>query len=114
MNYKDLSKVQLEALKTIYIESRVEGMSEKELRQFVKEVLELQIRGTVGNAEEREVWREMKDHFDENFEQKVKEVIKAKGLGDKSISLEQTEFQKRLEVLEQRKKEESNKNKDMW
>ena len=55
--------------------------------------------------EEREVWTEMKEHFEENFEEKVKAVIKAKGSQEVVIPPEEEEFKKRLEVLEQRKKE---------
>ncbi len=114
ISFKDLTKAQLNALKDLYIESRVKTMSEVDLRKLVKEVLELQVRGTVGNEEEREVWKEMKEHFDESFKQKIKDVIKAKGSEEISIPTEKEEFQKRLEVLEQRKKEESKTNEDMW
>ena len=78
ISFKDLTKAQLDALKDLYIDSRVGSMSEIELRKFVKEVLELQVRGTVGNQEEKEVWKEMKEHFEENFEEKIKAVIKSK------------------------------------
>ena len=79
ISFKDLTKAQLDALKDLYIDSRVDSMSEVDLRKFVREVLDLQVRGTVGNEEEREVWKEMKEHFEENFEEKVKAVIKTKG-----------------------------------
>ena len=114
MNYKDLTKGQLEALKDIYMDRRVKGMSDIELRKFVREVLELQVRGTVGNTEEREVWKEMKDYFEEDFENQINEVIKSNTLEEVSISPEQEEFQKRLKVLEQRKAEQSEKTEDMW
>ena len=114
ITFKDLTKAQLDALKDLYIDSRVDSMSEVDLRKFVKEVLDLQVRGTVGNEEEREVWKEMKDHFEENFEEKIKAVIKAKGSEEVVIPPEEEEFKKRLEVLEQRKKEESETNVDMW
>ena len=114
ISFKDLTKAQLDSLKDLYIDSRVDSMSEIELRKFAKEVLELQVRGTVGNEEEREVWKEMKEHFEVNFEEKIKAVIKAKGSEEVIRSSEEEEFKKRLEVLEQRKKEESEKNVDMW
>ncbi|ABX08305.1 DUF7326 family protein [Prochlorococcus marinus] len=114
ISFKDLSKAQLDALKDLYIDSRVDSMPEIELRKFVKEVLDLQVRGTVGNEEEREVWKEMKDHFEENFEEKIKAVIKDKGSEEVVLPPEEEEFKKRLEVLEQRKKEDSEKNVDMW
>ena len=114
ISFKDLTKAQLDALKDLYIDSRVDSMSEVDLRKFVKEVLDLQVGSTVGNEEEREVWKEMKDHFEENFEEKIKAVIKAKGSEEVVIPPEEEEFKKRLEVLEQRKKEESETNVDMW
>ena len=113
ISFKDLTKAQLGALKDLYIDSRVDSMSEIDLRKFVKEVLDLQVRGTVGNEEEREVWKEMKEHFEENFEEKIKAVIKEKGSEAVVISPEEEEFKKRLEALEQRKKEESETNVDM-
>ena len=89
-------------------------MSNEELRLFAKEVLDLQVRGTVGNEEEREVWKDMKEHFDQNFEKNIKEVISVKGVDDVPIEPAQDDFKKRLEIVEQRKKEEPNKNEDMW
>ena len=35
-----------------------------------------QIKGTVGNAEEKEAWEEIKEHFSDNLDQKVLEVKK--------------------------------------
>ena len=114
INFKDLNKVQLDTLKDVYIESRLNAMSEIELRKFAREVLDLQVRGTVGNEEEREVWKEMKDHFQDDFEHKIKEVVQVKGSEDITIEPEKEDFLKRLELLEQRKKEESKTNEDMW
>ena len=114
INFKDLNKVQLDTLKDVYIESRLNAMSEIELRKFAREVLDLQVRGTVGNEEEREVWKEMKDHFQDDFEHKIKEVVKVKGSEDITIEPEKEDFLKRLELLEQRQKEESKTNEDMW
>ena len=114
ISYKDLTKGQLDMLKDLYIESRVNEMSEQELKKFVKEILDLQIKGTVGNEEEVEVWKEMDEHFNENFERTIKEVLKVKKVEDVTIDQEQEDFKKRLELLEQRKEEESHKNEDMW
>ena len=114
ISFKDLSQAQLDALKDLYIDSRVELMSEVDLKKFAREVIDLQVRGTVGNEEEREVWKEMKEHFDANFEQKLKEVIKVKGSEQVRMSPDEEEFHKRLEFIEQRKKEESKANEDMW
>ena len=56
LSYKDLSENELDALKDIYISSRVNNMTESDLRKFVKEIIIDQIKGTVGNAEEKEAW----------------------------------------------------------
>ena len=61
LTYKDLSETELDTLKDIYISSRVNSMTESDLRKFVKEIIIDQIKGTVGNAEEKEAWEEMKD-----------------------------------------------------
>ncbi len=114
ITHKDLTKQQLEALKEIYIERRINDMSEDALRKFAKDVLQLQVRGTVGNEEEKEVWKEMEEHFKEDFGNQIKTVIKMKGNEEEYIPSKEEEFQKRLEVLEQRKSESSNKNEDMW
>ncbi len=114
ISFKDLSKAQLDALKDCYIDSRVESMTEIDLRKFVREVLELQVRGTVGNEEERETWKEMKEHFDDKFEEKIKEVIKMNESLEVIINPEEEEFKKRLELLEARKNETSKSNEDMW
>ena len=115
ISFKDLTKAQLDALKDLYIDSRVDSMSEVDLKKFAKEVLDLQVRGTVGNEEEREVWQEMKDHFGEKFEKTIKQLFEMKGVGDNAVSdPEQEDLQKRLEVLEQRKQEKSSATEDMW
>ena len=114
ISFKDLTKGQLDMLKELYIESRVNKMSEKELRKFAREVLDLQARGTVGNEEEQEVWKEMKEHFHDAFEKTIKEVIAIKKVEDVTIDDEQEDFKKRLELLEERKEEENQKNQDMW
>ena len=74
LSYRDLSENELDALKDIYISSRVNNMTECDLRKFVKEIIVDQIKGTVGNAEEKEAWDEIKDHFSEDLSQKILEV----------------------------------------
>ena len=114
ISFKDLSHSQLDALKELYIESRVKSMSEIDLRKFAREVLDLSVRGTVGNEEEKEVWKEMKDHFDDQFDQKLKEVIKDNASEDLTIAPQEKELQKRIELMEQRKQEKNNTVEDMW
>ncbi len=114
INYKDLTKNELDNLKDIYVVSRINSMSEHDLRLFVKEVLEVQIKGTVGNEEEKEAWDEMKNHFDLDFLLKVKEVKKNKGGQEDAISPEEKEFLRRIELLEKQKESQGSSNNDMW
>ena len=39
LNYKDLSENELDTLKDMYILSRVNAMTESDLRKFVKEII---------------------------------------------------------------------------
>ena len=114
LTYKDLSSAELESLKDIYITSRLESMTENDLRKFVREIIEDQIKGTVGNAEEKEAWQEIKEHFDDEFIIKIKEVKEKFNKQNKSIvkSPEEIEFDKRLSLLKQQNEDKSNS--DMW
>ena len=76
LSYKDLSELELDAIKDIYISRRISAMTENDLRKFAREIIVDQIKGTVGHEEEKEAWKEMKEHFDHNFEQVLKEVLK--------------------------------------
>ena len=114
ITYKDLSQTELNALKDIYISSRVESMTEDDLRKFVREIIIDQIKGTVGNAEEREAWEEMKEYFLEDLSKKIKEVKEKYNKNYKldSRSPEEIEFNRRLDLLKQQ--QEENSSKDMW
>ena len=46
--YSDLSIKQLENLKELYIKKKVESMSQKELKQYVLEIISHQINDTIG------------------------------------------------------------------
>ena len=114
LTYKDLSTDELDILKDIYISSRVNSMTEIELRKFVKEIISDQIKGTVGNAEEKEAWEEIKDHFSEDLSKKIIEV-KEKCNKNRKVeqkSPEEIEFDRRLGLLKQQQEEHSSK--DMW
>ena len=114
--FKDLSNKQLDYLKDIYIESRISAMDKDELIKFVKSIITDQIKGTVGNQEEKEAWKEMKEYFKDDFEEKLKEVIKEKGSSvEDYLNPEQEELEKRLDLIEKRKKEKKdNSHEDMW
>ncbi len=114
LTYKDLSQKELDYLKDIYISSKLASMTESDLREFVKEIIIDQIKGTVGNAEEKEVWEEIKDHFSEDLSKKIIEV-KDKCNKNRKIELksqEEIEFDRRLGLLKQQQDE--NRDNDMW
>ena len=114
LTYKDLNENELDTLKDMYISSRVNAMNESDLRKFVKEIIIDQIKGTVGNAEEREAWEEIKDHFSEELTQKIIEVKEKCNKNHKveQKSPEEIEFNRRLGLLKQQQEEQSSK--DMW
>ena len=115
LTYKDLSDTELDTLKDMYISSRVNTMTETDLRKFVKEIIIDQIKGTVGNAEEKEAWEEIKDHFSEDLSKKILEVKEKfnKNPTVEQKSQEEIEFDRRLGLLKKQQQEEQS-SKDMW
>ena len=82
--YSDLSKKQLETLKELYIQKKVESMSHQDLKQYIREIISHQINDTIGKEEEMEAWKEMSDFFGEQFEDVILE-IQIKYSDDKNI-----------------------------
>ena len=110
--YSDLSKKQLENLKEIYIQKKVESMSHQELKQYVSEIISHQINNTIGKEEEMEAWREMSDFFGEQFEIITLE-IQTKYIDDKNVIETEIDSQKqRIEFLERNNLDQEKK--DMW
>ncbi len=110
--YSDLSKKQLEALKELYIQKKVESMSDQELKQYVLEIISHQINDTIGKEEEMEAWREMSDFFGEQFEINILE-IQTKYIDDKNVMETEIDSQKqRIELLERNNLDQEKK--DMW
>ena len=110
--YSDLSKKQLENLKELYIQKKVESMSHKELKQYVLEIISHQINDTIGNEEEMEAWREMSDFFGDKFEIIILE-IQTKYIDDKNVLAIEIDPQKqRIELLERNNLDQEKK--DMW
>ena len=110
--YSDLSKKQLENLKELYIQKKVESMSHQELKQYVLEIISHQINDTIGKEEEMEAWREMSDFFGEQFEIIILEIQK-KFIDDKNVPETEIDSQKqRIELLEKNNLDQ--KKKDMW
>ena len=110
--YSDLSKKQLEALKELYIQKKVESMSYQELKQYVLEIISHQINDTIGKEEEMEAWREMSDFFGEQFEINILE-IQTKSIDDTNVIETEIDSQKqRIELLERNNLDQEKK--DMW
>ncbi|WP_269610419.1 DUF7326 family protein [Prochlorococcus marinus] len=114
LTYRDLSETELDTLKDMYISSRVNTMTESDLREFVKEIIIDQIKGTVGNAEEKEAWEEIKEHFSQDLGQKILEVKEKCNKNNKveKKSPDEIEFDRRLDLLKQQEEDQSSK--DMW
>ncbi len=112
ISYSDLSKKQLENIKELYVQKKVESMSHQELKQYVLEIISHQINDTIGKEEEMEAWREMSDFFGEQFEIIILE-IQAKYVNDKNVIETEIDSQKqRIELLEKNNFDQEKK--DMW
>jgi len=110
--YSDLSKKQLENLKELYIQKKVESMSHQELKNYVREIISHQINDTIGKEEEMEAWREMSEFFGEQFEIIILE-IQTKYIDDKNVLETEIDCQKqRIELLERNNLDQEKK--DMW
>ena len=112
ITYSDLSKKQLENIKELYVQKKVESMSHQELKQYVLEIISHQINDTIGKEEEMEAWREMSDFFGEQFEIIILE-IQTKYIDDKDGLKTEIDSQKqRIELLERNHFDPEKK--DMW
>jgi len=110
--FSDLSKKQLENLKELYIQKKVESMSHQELKQYVREIISHQINDTIGKEEEMEAWKEMSDFFGEQFEIVILE-IQTKYIDDKKVLETEIDPQKqRMELLEKNNLDKEKT--DMW
>ena len=110
--YSDLSKKQLENLKELYVQKKVESMSNQELKQYVLEIISHQIKDTIDKEEEMEAWKEMSDFFGDQFEIITLEIQK-KFINDNNFPETEIDSQKqRIELLEKNNLDQ--KKKDMW
>ena len=110
--YSDLSKKQLENLKELYIQKKVESMSHQELKQYVLEIISHQINDTIDKEEEMEAWKEMSDFFGAQFEITILE-IQTKYNDDTNVIEKEIDSQKkRIELLERNNLDQEKK--DMW
>ena len=110
--FSDLSKKQLENLKELYIQKKVESMGHQELKEFVLEIISHQINDTIGKEEEMEAWKEMSDYFGDNFEIVIKEM-QAKYSDEKNLIDTEIDPQKqRIELLDRNNLDQEKT--DMW
>ena len=110
--YSDLSKKQLENLKELYVQKKIESMSNQELKEYVQDIISHQVNDTIDKEEEMEAWREMSDFFGEQFEIFIQEIQK-KYIDDKNVLETEIDSQKlRIELLERNNVDQEKK--DMW
>ena len=110
--YSDISKKQLENLKELYVQKKIESMSHQELKEYVKDIISHQVNDTIDKEEEMEAWREMSDFFGEQFEIVIQE-IQIKYIDDKNVFETEIDSQKqRIELLERNNVDQEKK--DMW
>ena len=111
--YSDLSKKQLEKLKEFFVQTKVESMSEKDLKQYVLEIISHQINDTIDREEEMEAWREMEDFFGEQFEIIIQE-IQSQYLDEQNLTeIEEIDSHKQRKELLKRNNLDQEKE-DMW
>ena len=110
--YSDLSKNQLENLKELYVQKKIESMSHQELKEYVQDIISHQVNDTIDKEEEMEAWREMSDFFGEHFEIVIQE-IQIKYIDDQNALKTEIDSQKqRIELLERNNADQEKK--DMW
>ena len=110
--YSDLTKKQLENLKELYVQKKIESMSHQELKEYVQDIISHQVNDTIDKEEEMEAWREMSDFFGEQFEIIIQE-IQIKYIDDKNVLETEIDSQKqRIEFLERNNADQEKK--DMW
>ena len=112
IKYTVLSKKELTFLKDNYVKDKINGMSEKDLKNFVFDSINHQIKDTVGHEEESEAWKEMESFYNDKFEIIIKEIQeKFKAFSD-PIEENIEEHKKRSKILETNKLESEKE--DMW
>ena len=110
--YSDLTKKQLENLKELYVQKKIESMSHQELKEYVQDIISHQVNDTIDKEEEMEAWREMSDFFGDQFEIIIQD-IQIKYIDDKNVLETEIDSQKqRIEFLERNNADQEKK--DMW
>ena len=110
--YSDLSKKQLENLKELYVQKKIESMSHQELKEYVQEIISHQVNDTIDKEEEMEAWREMSEFFGEQFEIIILEM-QTKYIDEKiDIDNDIDPQKQRIDLLERNNLDQEKK--DMW
>ena len=112
ITYTDLSKKQLQHLKELYIQKKVECMSHKELKEFVLEIISHQINDTIGKEEEMEAWMEMSNFYGDQFEIMILEIQQKFANNENLQNFEEDSKEHRLNLLEKNNIEQNKQ--DMW
>ena len=110
--YSDLTKKQLEILKELFVQKKVESMSHQELKQYVKEIISHQIKDTIDKEEEMEAWREMSEFFGDQFEIIILEIQTKYNDEDNYTNNAIDSQKRRIELLEMNNLDQAKK--DMW
>ena len=87
------------SIKDFYIEKKLAGMTEKELREFVLEIITHQIHDTIGKEEEIEAWKEMSDFFGDKFNEIILEIQKKHQDYDENINIQEDSQKNRIEFI---------------
>ena len=112
LKYSVLSNQELEFLKDTYVAEKINSMSESDLKKFVFDIINHQIKDTIGKEEEEEAWIEMQSFYDERFENLVIGIQeKFKAFSDPS-ELMAEDHEKRSQLLKTNKIEDEKE--DMW
>ena len=83
LNFSDLSRKELDWIKNIFVETKLKNMNIDELKTFVRESIDHQIKDTIGEEEEMEAWKEMEDFFKDEFNEIISDTQnKFKSLND--------------------------------
>tara|TARA_Y100000589_G_scaffold74994_1_gene68498 strand:+ start:4466 stop:4858 length:393 start_codon:yes stop_codon:yes gene_type:complete len=111
-SYSDFSKQELESLKEYYIAEKINSMNESELRKFVYENISHQIKNTIGEEEEQEAWEEIKNFFDDKFDNILEETKKKCVVANQQWD---NEPKKNISYINEKKTDEiKNEKIDMW
>ena len=112
ITYAYLSKKQLQHLKELYIQKKVDSMSHEKLKEFVLEIISHQINDTIGKEEEMEAWMEMSKFYGDQFEIIILEIQQKFANNENLQNFEEDSKEHRLALLEKNNIEQSKQ--DMW